>query len=147
MRAGPGVLPLASLAIAALAAAGLAQTDPGRALLDRAGVAAPVEPYTELAFANPAALPPPVRNGRISVAFTIRNAEVDERLYAWEVTTRVQPEPDRRLANGTLALGVGQTRQVRKSIPVECDGRRQRVAITLGPRQTIGFWLRCGEPR
>lgn len=106
------------------------------------GVAAPVEPYTEIAFATPDALP--TSDGVLRVPFTVRNGEGAARTYAWTATTRPAEGAATTVATGRLSLADGASATVRARIPVTCAGGRTRVDISLGgAHRTIGFWLAC----
>lgn len=106
------------------------------------GVAAPVEPYTEIAFATPDALP--TGDGELRVPFTVRNGEGAERAYTWTATTRPAGGTAVPVASGRLTLADGASTTVRARIPVTCAGTRTRVDVSLGgAHRTIGFWLAC----
>jgi hypothetical protein len=112
-------------------------------VLADAGIAPPLEPYTELALAQPA-VAPQVRDGAVALPFWIHNAEGATRAYAWTATTRDPGGDPVTAASGRLTLGDGAERTVRARIPVTCAGSRVRVEVSIGgPHRTVGVWVPC----
>lgn len=142
---GRPAAPAVALAALALAGLGLAQTDPGRGLLGDWGLSSPSEPYTELAFAKPDALPTRASDGAVSVPVWLHNVEGGPRTYHWTATTRQDGGADAIAAgSGLVTLADGASTTVRARIPVTCSGERTRVDVSLGgAHRTIGFWLAC----
>ena len=136
--------PAVVLAALALAGLGLAQTDPGRELLGDWGLSSPSEPYTELSFAQPDALPAAPTDGTVQAPFRIHNVEGGSRAYRWTATTRQEGGPAVAAASGRVTLAHGASTTVHARIPVTCAGERTRVDVSLGgAHRTIGLWLPC----
>jgi hypothetical protein len=138
-----GRLPALAVAAVALAGLGLAQTDPGREALADLGVAAPSEPYTELALARPDATPR-IDDGVVALPVWIHNAEGGARTYTWAATTRAEGGAPLRAATGRVALEDDAERTVPVRVPVACAGDRVRVDVSIGgPHRTVGAWVPC----
>lgn len=137
-------LALGALLVPAILALGLAQSDRGHALLRAAGLTAPREPFTALAFARPDDLPlTPPAGAEIPVSFEVTNQEDGHRDYAWRVTER-SAGTVATLASGRVGIDRGARATVRASVPLACTGPRARVAVELGePARMIGFWVAC----
>jgi hypothetical protein len=127
-----------------LAALAAAQTAWGRGVLSGWGIAAPSEPYTELAFTSPTTLPDAPRDGAVPVSFWVHNVEGASRSYEWTATVHVPGGASRPAASGRLTLADGASRTVTTTVPVACTGRRDRIDVSIGgPHRTIGFWVDC----
>lgn len=143
-------LGLGAVLALALLALGLAQSEPGRSLLRDAGLSAPSEPFTALAFARPDDLPQrPAAGAGVPVAFRIANEEEGRRTYAWRVVERAAGGDGggETLASGRVGVEPGAGATVRARVPLACAGRRTRVAVVLDdPAREIGFWVACPGP-
>jgi hypothetical protein len=135
----------ATLAIAALAALGLAQTGPGHSAVGGLGFSSQADRFTELAFAAPARLPSrvPAGTSRVALGFDLHNAERRATSYRWSIVQ----DGGTVLASGRLQLASGARAGIDRTVSVRCvPGRRIRVAVRLAsPAQSIGFWTRCAK--
>jgi len=134
-------LGMAAAAALVVVLLGAAQTAPGRSALRHAGLLGRAEPYTELAFARPSELPQRLRTGRnrLSVPFTLHNAEGGPRAYAWTIRSGRTV-----LARGSLRTAAGERAYVRGRFVAPCHDRRTRVEVRLArPAESIGFWAQC----
>jgi hypothetical protein len=135
-----GILALLVVVVAGLAAA---QTAPGRGARRAAGLLAPAPGYTELAFAQPQRLPGAVTGGPALVAFTIRNVEAGDRVYAWHVEA-VGGGRTQVLATGRTRARRGIAVVARPRLRIACLAARVQVRVRLRePRESIDFWTRC----
>jgi hypothetical protein len=145
--------------IAVLAAAGLAQSDPGRGLLTGVGLAAPSEPYTELYFASPSApgavgshaLPKSPfyarARGRRGVSFVISNHEQAGVTYEWTLRSSIGT----RVLHGKVWVPRGASELVtRKLVPMcgraesSAAARQVEVRVSLAhPAESIDYWTHC----
>jgi hypothetical protein len=133
-----------AVAVVALVGLGLSQTGPGGSWLRSMGIATPSEPYTELAFADPAAPATPEPPAHVRVRFWIHNAEGVSRTYRWTAITRTTGQAARLAGSGALALADGGAATIVARIPIICVDARVRVSVTLGmANQTIGYWQSC----
>jgi hypothetical protein len=136
---------LATLAIAALAALGLAQTGPGRSAVGGLGLSSGPDRFTELAFTAPRQLPSQVPTGtsRVALRFALHNAERRTTSYRWSIVQNGGTV----LASGPLRLDSGARARIDSKVHVRCvPGRRIRISVRLAkPAQSIGFWTRCGR--
>src|SRR5579875_3071710 len=99
------------IALAVVAAAGLAQTPPGHAALRDLGLSAAPAGYTALSFAHPGSLPTTLSPAvTATVPFRIRNATSAARGYRWSIT--LQGAAGRHLAGGTTEVAPGRTATV-----------------------------------
>ena len=135
-----------------LAAAGLAQSDPGRRLLGSVGLAASAERYTELYFASPSALgavgsTPPERAGRRGVSFVISNHEQAGRTYEWTIRSSMGT----RALHGKVWVPRGASALVTAKLVLVC-GRRENSAAArqvqmrvslANPSESIDYWTQC----
>ncbi|WP_217915583.1 hypothetical protein [Miltoncostaea marina] len=136
---------LGAVAGATLLGLAAAQSEAGRSLLSDAGLAAPQEGYTALAFARPAELPAtPAAGAAIPVGFTVANREGAARAYAWRVVEDPPGGEPAVLARGRLPVADGATAAARTRVRPSCDGPRTRVSVALDdPARRIGFWVTC----
>jgi hypothetical protein len=126
-----------------LALVGFAQSDPGQRLLERGGLVAEPERYTELSFTYPSLVPRKLLpdSSPIRVRFTIRNRESSSRIYAWSVGTAGSATP---LAAGHVRVAAGERIKVSPKVLPPCDGAKTRVEARIAkPAQKIGFWMEC----
>ena len=153
-----------------LVAVGLAQTSAGRRLARSVGLAAPAEPFTELYFADQAAIAASTEGyvhgaTRQRVGFVIRNSEHHTMTYAWTLTSDGASR-----GAGTVRVRAGASATVRRSIATGCRFRfsqpaaggagkpaastegplrstgpaRVRISVSLSrPRRSIDYWLAC----
>jgi len=133
------------LVAALLACAGLAQTQPGHAVLSSVGLYETPANYTELAFSDPGHLPGILKNPNdsIKVSFTIHNVSGDSRSYKWSIVL-ANSGKDQVAANGTaLSSAQGQT-AVTRSVKTYCVNSRLQVTVRLtNPVESISFWMTC----
>lgn len=139
-----------STLIAVLAAAGLAQSDPGRRLLGSVGLAARSEPYTELYFASPSApgAAGTVRaGGRRGVSFVISNHEPTAVTYEWTLRSSTSA----RALHGKVQVPRGSSALVTGKLVLVC-GRREnspaarhvQLRVSLAhPSESIDYWTQC----
>ena len=133
-----------------LAAAGLAQSDPGRRLLGSVGLAASAERYTELYFASPSALGAvgtARARGRRGVSFVISNHEQAGRTYEWTIRSSMGA----RALHGKVWVPRGASALVTAKLVLVC-GRRENSAgarqvqmrVSLAnPSESIDYWTQC----
>ncbi|HEY3021987.1 MAG TPA: hypothetical protein VGJ32_17440 [Solirubrobacteraceae bacterium] len=139
------LLGMAAPAAMVLVLLGAAQTPPGRSALRHAGLTERAEPYTELAFARPSELPERLPSGRtrLTVPFTLHNAEGAPRDYAWSIEA-LDGERRTVLARGQVRTAAGQRASVERRLAAPCRGERTRVEVRLArPAESIGFWAQC----
>jgi hypothetical protein len=132
-------------AAAVLAAIAAAQTSPGQTVLRDAGLVAHAERYTELSFRRPSRLPTtlPAGQRRVTLSWSLRNAEGARRDYAWTIEAR-DAGGRQVLGRGTTSAGAGQRVTVRQQVEPRCRGPRTRVEVHLArPDESIGFWAQC----
>ena len=133
-----------------LAAAGLAQSDPGRRLLGSVGIAASAERYTELYFASPSALgavETARARGRRGVSFVISNHEQAGRTYEWTIRSSMGT----RAVHGKVWVPRGASALVTAKLVLVC-GRRENSAAArqvqmrvslANPSESIDYWTQC----
>lgn len=137
-------LPLAVVAVVAAASLGFAQSGPGHAVLHSWGISSPLQPYTELALANPDQPSTRVGHGLLRTGFWVHNLEGVARTYGWTVTTRVGGAAARTVASGHFPLVDGASRTLSLVVPAICAASRERVDVSLtGTGETVGFWVDC----
>jgi hypothetical protein len=127
---------------------GVAQTSPGGRLLHALGISSPSEPYTELAFVNPASPGTPAPDATVRLAFGVHNVEGSAHMSTWTATTQAPSRAPIIAASGRLTLANGASDTVDLRIPTGCAGAQSRINVSLGgAHQTIGFWLSCPAHR
>jgi len=155
-----------SLLVIVIVAVAVAQTSTGGHLLRSAGITAPAEPYTALAFTEPQQLGTLVEYGqfgnkRQSVGFTITNEQHHAMKYAWRISSG-----KRIRFGGVVSLRAGQTAAIHRDVLVVCVrkpvsrsrrhkrskrtarriliAKRVRVDVTLiRPSRSIDFLVGC----
>jgi hypothetical protein len=143
--AATGVLALVVLLLIGL---GLAQTGPGSTLLRAMGIGSPSEPYTELAFADPANPGVPTPLAYVRVRFWVHNVEGTAQTYRWTATTQAPGHAPMAATTGILALADGESATVTTRIPARCSASSSRISVSLGgAHQTISFWQSCPVPK
>lgn len=143
----------ASLLIAVLAAAGVAQSGPGRRALGSLGLVASAEPYTELYFASPSALgaTQAARAGsgeRQTVSFVIHNREQSAVRYEWTIGSSLGAGD----THGAVIVPRGGSSRVTGQLDLACSSRDSgavaapvQVRVSLAhPSESIDYWTRCG---
>jgi hypothetical protein len=136
---------LGAVGAAALALLGAAQTGPGRSALRDLGVAGATEPYTELAFARPDALPARLPRGTSTVAlpFSLRDREAGAATYRWRVQVSGNG-PAQTVAAGVARAVRGGTAFAAPRVRIRCDAPRVRINVLLAGRpESIGLWAQC----
>lgn len=137
----PAVLALAVLGL------GLAQTGPGRSVLETLNLIKPREPFTELYFTQPralAAVTQGVTPGRVAhVSFVINNSEGHSLTYSWTIAAGA-----RTRAIGTVTLRSGASADITRTLyrvcPRALSTRPVDIRVTLShPAQSISFWEAC----
>lgn len=139
-----------STLIAVLAAAGLAQSYPGRRLLGSVGLSAPSEPYTELYFASPSA-PGTVGNARVhgrgGVSFVIANREHAAVTYDWTIRSSMGTSALHgkvRVPRGASALVTGKLVLMCGRREDSAAARQVQVRVSLAhPSESIDYWTQC----
>jgi hypothetical protein len=136
-----------------VAAAALAQTPAGHAVLRGAGLEQVPPSYAALSFAQPQSLPTrlPAPRTTVHVPFTIRNDSVDTHSYRWSLsathTSRPAGSPAARPVTGTTTLAAGATVTLEPALPLSCTGGQLRVTIHLAsPAESIDFLSDCPAP-
>jgi hypothetical protein len=121
-----------------------AQTEQGQHLLRSAGLAAAPSGYTELAFADPQALPAlvPATSYLVPPAFTIRNATGREREYAWSVRLS-ESGSTRTVASGHVTLADGQPVTITPPTKALCEPGAIRLRVLLEGGESISFRATC----
>jgi hypothetical protein len=130
---------------AVMVAAGLAQTRPGHAFLQRAGLFQVPSSYTELAFAHPQSLPQRLTSRQMSlnVSFVIHNVSPAQRGYRWTILLvrdgRAHPE-----AAGTVQIPAAGRADVTRTVTRTCVGGGVRLVVRLAvPAESIDFLATC----
>jgi hypothetical protein len=138
-----------------LAAAGFAQTGPGRSLLRDAGIAGNGQSYTALAFASPGSLPTQLysRQALLTAEFVIRNSTRQQRHYPWQVE-EIRNGLVNLLFSGQATVPAGAAVTVSpggsEGFVTSCSGGRMKIEVLLpGAGESIGFWATCwsGAPQ
>jgi hypothetical protein len=138
---------LVVLAAVVLAAAGLAQTSPGHALLRRLGFEKSAA-YTELAFTRPQSLPEQLtsRTVVVDVPFEIHNVSPASRDYRWSIMV-VRGGHGHHVASGHTRVPAGRTTTVGPAVAISCVNGRLRLQVVLAsPHESIYFWTACWSP-
>lgn len=136
------------LAAFVLLVVGFAQTGPGRSLLKGAGLYRPGS-FTELAFAAPAGLPSQLTSKQtpIKVSFNIHNVSDSPQTYRWSIIL-VRSRESHLKASGTIWADAQENVTVKKTVAIECVGRRLQVVVRLAaPAESIDFWTTCAPSR
>jgi hypothetical protein len=144
LRPARGLITAAVVAAAGLALA-LAQTSPGHALLQKAGLYEEPAGYTSLAFTNPQALPAQLSPvpGRVSVSFGISNSSADPQSYHWSVLLHRAGQV-KRLAAGEVEVPAGESTTVAPMVTAACSAGQVQLSVQLAaPAESIAFWLTC----
>jgi hypothetical protein len=138
-----------SILLAVLVLAGVAQSSPGRRVLDSVGLAAPAQSYTELYFASPSAPGVAVGSvsglgGRQAVAFVIHNRSQAAVRYGWTVSSSIDGGADR----GEVKVPSGGSATVTGQVVVACEAgassREVQVRVSLThPSESIDYWTQC----
>lgn len=133
------------LVAAVLVCVGLAQTQPGHALLRDTGLYETPAIYTELTFSAPGDLPSAVAkpNASIPVAFGIHNVSADSSDYHWSIVL-VRSGKSQVEASGNAQTPAQGRSEIAKSVPSGCTGDRVQVVVQLAsPAESISFWVTC----
>jgi hypothetical protein len=133
------------LVAAVLVCAGLAQTQPGHAVLRDAGLYETPAAYTELTFSAPGTLPDAVAkpNASVTVAFGIHNVSNDSRNYNWSIVLVHSGKSQVKASGTVLTMAQGRS-SVSKSVPAACSSGRVQVVVRLAsPAESISFWVAC----
>ena len=128
-----------------LLGAGLAQTRPGRVLLQSAGLRQVPASYKELALTAPSSLPVKLKSAHapIEVSFGIHNVSVSPQTYRWSVTF-VRSGRSHVKASGVIRAQVQGRATVAKTFATVCVGGRLQVVVRLAmPAESIDFWATC----
>ncbi|WP_344449815.1 hypothetical protein [Actinocorallia aurantiaca] len=122
-----------------------AQTGPGQSLLTAAGLRQAPEGFTELAFANPHALPELVLSTTVLPLpeFTIRNRTGHARDYGWTVTLTAGTET-RLVAKGRVRAAHDGTAVVEPFSTFQCGTGEFTLAVRLeGSGESIDHRSAC----
>jgi hypothetical protein len=137
-----------------VAAAALAQTPAGHAVLRAAGLEKAPPSYATLSFAQPQSLPAqlPAPRTTVHVSFTIRNDSADTHSYFWSLsathTSRLAGGPAARPVSGSTTLAPDATATLDPALPLSCTGGQLRVTIHLAsPAESIDFLANCPAPK
>jgi hypothetical protein len=125
--------------------AGLAQTRPGHALLQDAGLFQAPSSDTELAFTSPAVLPLQLKSPHtpIGVSFDIHNVSSSSRRYQWSIVL-VGSGQSRVSATGAVNMPALGHATVARAVTAACDSGRLQVVVRLtAPAESIFFWVTC----
>jgi hypothetical protein len=136
---------LLSVFAAVLICVGLAQTQPGHALLRDTGLYETPAVYTELTFNEPGALPSALErpNGTVKVSFGIHNVSYAARSYQWSIHL-VHAGKNRVVASGAAQTPAQGRTGVTRSVAAACVGGRFQVVVRLAsPAESISFWVTC----
>jgi hypothetical protein len=131
--------------VGAVALLGLAQTQPGRSVLRSGGLSSHDTPFTELAFADPNAVPASLQTVKRPVGglvpFVIRNREGTDRQYTWALTVG-DATARRTVERGRIDVPANAQAYVNPRAPLSC--RSRHVVISLGdPRLFIDLNVTC----
>lgn len=126
-----------------LVLAGLVAAQAGAgSLLRDAGVVPEPAHYSELAFAEPAALPEslPAGTSQVSLPIRIGNHEGSRTRYRWTVETA----RGGGAVSGEAWVPDGRATRIAPTVAVTCAGARDRLEVRLSPGDlTIGAWVDC----
>ena len=127
-----------------LAAAGVAQTRTGQALLRSAGIVSRPPGYTVLAFTWPDKLPLKVTSRtKFSVSFMVRNVTGADHDYRWALLLAYNGRR-RQQGGGHLSLAAGRAATLSSTVTMACSGGTARVVISLSsPVESIDFQTEC----
>lgn len=133
-----------------LAAAALAQTPAGHAVLRGAGLEKPVPSYAALSFARPQSLPArlPAGHASVRVPFQIRNDSAATQSYQWSLdavrTGDRADGPVTRPVTGRATLAPGATVTMNPALRLSCAGGQLRVTVRLAsPAESVYFLASC----
>jgi hypothetical protein len=144
-----GRIPLIVALLLVVAAASLAQTPTGHAMLRQAGLEAPAPAYTALSFARPQSLPGRLtaRRTTVRVPFTVRNDSSGIRSYRYSLTaSRAGNEGSltARPVSRTITVVPGASITLDPALSLVCDTGQIRITIRLAqPAESIDFLTRC----
>jgi hypothetical protein len=131
-----------------VAAAVVAQTGAGQALMREIGLTRTTAGYAQLSFARPQSLPSRFTSpASLTVPFEIRNSTGSEHTYHWSVTL-AQGQGTDRLGMGSTRVPAGDAVTVAPAVTVTCSGGG-RVRLDVGlvsPRESIDFYATCAPP-
>jgi hypothetical protein len=135
------------------AAAALAQTPAGHAVLRGAGLEQAPPSYAGLSFAQPQSLPArlPAPHTTVHVPFTIRNDSGATQSYYWSLSATHTGRPAggaaARPVGGRTTLTPGATATLNPVLPLTCTGGQLRVSVHLAsPAESIDFLTDCPAP-
>jgi hypothetical protein len=131
--------------VGAVALLGFGQTESGRSVLRSAGLSSRDTPFTELAFADPNAVPASLEAVRRPVGglvpFVIRNREGKYRHYTWALMVG-DAAARRTVERGQIDVPANAQAYVNPRVPLSC--RSRHVVISLGdPRLSIDLNVSC----
>jgi hypothetical protein len=132
-----------------VAAAALAQTPAGHAVLREAGLEQVSPSYAALSFAEPQSLPTQLAapHTTVHVPFTIQNHSSDTQSYQWSLTANEvgrRGGPAARPVTGSTTLDSGGTATMDPALRLSCTGGQVRVTIHLArPAESIDFLADC----
>jgi hypothetical protein len=129
---------LVALALAAAAVAAL-QTGPGRGVLDAVGARGQADGFTEVALVRD----PVVRDGQVTFAFSVHDAEGRPVRYRWTLATT----GGTGAAGGVVPLRAGERRTIAVRAAVRCAAgeRRMFVGARVEPKPGVsaGAFVPC----
>jgi hypothetical protein len=137
-----------------VAAAALAQTPAGHAVLRGTGLEQASPSYAALSFAQPQSLPArlPGPHTTVHVPFTIRNDSAATQSYQWSLKAarigRHVTGLATRPVSGRTTLAPGAAATMNPALPLTCTGGQLRVTIQIArPAESIDFLASCAAPR
>jgi hypothetical protein len=132
-----------------VAAAVLAQTPAGHAVLRQAGLEQVPPSYAVLSFAEPQSLPTQLvaPHATVHVPFTIQNQSAATQSYQWSLNAAKAGGPasaDARPVIGSTTVAPGVAATMNPALRINCTGGQVRVVIHLArPAESIYFLADC----
>jgi hypothetical protein len=132
------------LIVVVMLAAGIGQTRPGHAILEKVGLFKEPASYTSLAFMHPTSLPVQLMSKQAAaVSFIIRNNSGISSDYQWSVSL-VQGQRVRRVAAGRISVISGHATAITSSARISCAQGKVRIVVSLvKPAEHIDAWTAC----
>lgn len=129
---------------------GLAQTNPGHAILRKTGLFEEPASYTSLAFLHPQHLPPEQLKSKqvtVGVSFVIHNTGGVGHDYQWSVSL-IQGERIRRAVAGSIRIAPGRGITITRAVRISCVSGKVKIVVNLArPAEFIDAWATCWAPR
>jgi hypothetical protein len=120
----------------------------GQAVLKDAGISRQVEPFVELYFPSPQALPSLLpASDRLKLTFAVRYVGSANHAMAWRVSEKAN-KTQIGLASGHFVVAMNQTDVIVRRVRVHCLTKRVQLLVSIARSSTrITLWLVCPNPR